>query len=63
MEQATQERRHCPLCGSQKLTRLNRNWLQRIAGWVTGSRKYVCLICGHEFMGKALHKERPVNSQ
>jgi hypothetical protein len=34
-----------------------------MAGWLTGSRKYFCLICGHEFKAKPLdHKRRPVNT-
>lgn len=63
MDQSAHDRRHCPLCGSPKLTRLNRTWLERMAGWLTGSRKYFCLICGHEFKAKPLdHKRRPVNT-
>jgi hypothetical protein len=52
MEGPAKVRRHCPACGSDKLTRLNRTWLERMIGWVAGSRKYRCFICGHEFMAR-----------
>jgi hypothetical protein len=50
VESAAKDRRRCPSCHSDKLTRLDRNWLERLIGWIVGSRKYRCFICGYEFL-------------
>jgi len=51
-EQPVKRRRHCPVCGSEELTRLTRTWLERMVERLIDAHKFRCFICGHVFMGE-----------
>ena len=53
VEDVTMNRKRCPVCHSENVTRINRTRMERLIGSFTRTHKYVCLICGQEFKEKA----------
>jgi transcription elongation factor Elf1 len=52
IEQPVKRRRHCPVCGSEELTRPISTWLERMVEKLVSAHKFRCFICGHVFTGQ-----------